>query len=129
VVQAPVPPPNFDNTFSSIPVKRFSGEEDNSVCFLPVTDIDKDSSNIYDKARVSKSTSWIEAHGVTLFDSAPDEELEYRCGDCFWICVGPDTNKYQTIVPVINLRTFEDGDIPVDRVCWYPKIKGPNNEF
>jgi hypothetical protein len=127
VVQSPML--EISKTVSVIPVKRYNGEEQNSVCFIPKEDIEKDTSNVYDKARVSKATSRVNSHGVALFDSSIHDQFAYKRDDRFWICIGANTNGYDQIVPVINLRTFEKGDIGVDRVCWNPKIQGPNQEL
>lgn len=112
-----------------VPVKRYNGEEQNSVCFIPKQDIEKDTSDVYDKAQVTKVTSWVDAHGVALSDSSVHEQIAYRRGDQFWICIGASSNGYDEVVLVINLRTFEKGDISIDQVCWYPKIQGPNQEL
>jgi len=112
-----------------VPVKRYNGEENNSVCLIPKQDIEKDTSDVYDKAQVTKAISWVDAHGVALSDSSVYEQIAYRRGDQFWICIGASTNDYDEVVTVINLRTFEKGDISIDQVCWYPKIQGPNQEL
>ena len=127
VVQSPVI--EIRNTDIRIPVKRFSGEEDNSVEFLPRKDIEKDASVVYDKERVSKIPVWVDAHGVAVLDSSPEDELEYRRNDKFWIHVGASTSQHQTTVPVINLRTQAKGTINLRNVCWYPKMRGPNDEL
>jgi hypothetical protein len=127
VVQSPIT--NITDDVSHVPVKRFSGEEDNSVCFIPRTDIEKDTSDIYFKSYVNTTPSVIDAHGVALFDSAPGDEFEYRRTDRFWIWVGPDTDKYKTTVSVINLRTYKGGSISIDHVCWYQKLQGPDEEL
>jgi hypothetical protein len=129
VVQSPV---LKIDTVSVVPVKRFKGgggEEDNSVCFLPRKDIEKDSSSVYENSRVKKTSSFVGAHGAALCDSAPDDEFQYKYGAPFWIMIGANTSKYQTTVPVINLHTFEYGTIAIDHVCWYPKFRGPNKEI
>ncbi|KAH8601648.1 hypothetical protein B0O99DRAFT_501216, partial [Bisporella sp. PMI_857] len=107
VVQSPVL--NIRNTDTEIPVKRFSGEDDNSVCYLLRQDIERDASHIYDKECVSKAEVRIDAHGVAISDSVSSEELAYKRGDKFWIYVGSSTSQYTTTVPVINLRTRESG--------------------
>lgn len=113
-------------TVLDVPVKRFNGEEDNSACFIPKQDIEKDTSSIYDKAKVSTTTSWVDAHGVALCASSPDNQFGYERGHKFWICIGANTNGYDEVVPVINLQTCEKGDISLDHVCWFPKIQGAN---
>lgn len=123
VVQSPML--QLPKTVLVVPVKRFNGAEQNSVLFLPRQDIEKDTSSIYDKAKVSTSTSWVDAHGVALFDSSPHDNFAYRRGHQFWIYVDADI-PYDDCVPVINLRTYEQGDIRIDQVCWFPKIQGPN---
>ncbi|KAF4632495.1 hypothetical protein G7Y89_g5625 [Cudoniella acicularis] len=113
-----------------VPVKRYvCGQEDNAVCFLPREDIEDESSDIYENVQASRQASWSEAHGVALMDSSPDDELQYQRGDCFWVCIGSNTNGFDTKVPVINLRTFEGGTIALDHVCWIPRIRGPHNEL
>jgi hypothetical protein len=123
VVQSPML--KISKTVLDVPVRRFNSEEYNAVCFIPKQDIEKDSSNIYDKAQVSKTTKWVDAHGVALFDSSPYDQIAYIRGDKFWICIGASTKDYDENVPVINLRTFEKGHIETNRVCWFPKIQGP----
>lgn len=119
VVQCPVSVDlNSSTSPSQVPVKRFTGEEDNSVCFIPSKDVERENSSIYETQQISRKTSWVDAHGVAIFDNEAGEELEYRRGDQFWLCVGPSTEKYQTTVPVINLRSKEGGEIGIDRVCW-----------
>jgi hypothetical protein len=127
VVQSPMR--DISKTVLLVPVKLYNGEEQNSVCFIPKQDIEKDTSDVYDKFQVSKTTSWVDAHGVALFDSSVHGQISYRQGDRFWICIGANTDGYDKVVPVINLRTFEKGDISIDEVCWYPKIQGPNEEL
>lgn len=127
VVQSPML--NISKTILEVPVRRFNGEEENSVCFLPKQDIEKDTSSIYEKAQVSKATSWVDAHGVALFDSTPSDDFMYYRGHRFWICIGTNTSGYYTSVPVINLQTCEKGDIENGQVCWFPKIQGPNVSF
>jgi len=127
VVQSPVLA--IQNTDIRIPVKRFNGEEANSVEFLPIKDIEKDASAIYTKERVSKTPVWVDAHGIAIADSSSDDELKYCRNDKFWIHVGASTSQYQTTVPVINLRTQAKGTVNIKNVCWYPKIQGPNEEL
>jgi hypothetical protein len=127
VVQSPMIP--IPNTAVLVPVKRFCGEKDNSGCFLPRCDIEKDASPIYDRELVSKTVTLVDAHGVALSDSSPDEELEHKEGDKFWIYVGASTIQHQTTVPVISLRTYKTGTIIISNVCWYPKIQGTDQEI
>jgi hypothetical protein len=117
---------NITKAILEVPVRRFNGEEDNSVCFLPKQDIEKDTSSIYEKAQVSQLTSCVDAHGVALFDSAPSDDFMYCRGHRFWICIGTNWSGYDKSVPVINLHTYEKGDIEIDQVCWFPKIQGPD---
>ncbi|KAE9372401.1 hypothetical protein N431DRAFT_340250 [Stipitochalara longipes BDJ] len=128
VVQSPML--NIPKTVLHVPVKRYTGEEQNSVCFIPKQDIEEDISSIYENAEVTTTESWVDAHGVALFDSTLDNSVTYRRGDRFWICIGTATN-FKNVVPVINLnsQTFEKGNIPIDQVCWFPKIQGPNGEL
>jgi hypothetical protein len=125
VVQSPML--EIFKSTTHIPVRCFRGEEENGVCFLEKSDIEKDSSKIYVKLQVSQTTSWINAHGVALLGSTEKENknfsLEYKRGHRFWIYVGPTTDNYVNSVSVINLDTFESGIIPIDHVCWYPKIQ------
>lgn len=117
------------NNVTHVPVKRYNGEEQNSVCSLPREDIEKDSSSVYEKSQVATTVSWVDAHGVALVDNSISDEFKYRRNDKFWICIGSKTNDYTATVPVINLRTSESGVISIDHVCWYPKIRGPDNEL
>lgn len=84
-----------------------------------------------------KHTRWLrhsltielaDAHGVALLDSSGDS-FYYRRGDRFWICIGAHNRDDGTSVPVINLRTFERGSIETHHVCWFPKIRGPNQSL
>jgi hypothetical protein len=124
VVQSPML--EISKTVLDVPVKRYNGEEQNSVCFIPKQDIEKDTNSIYEKTQISRTTSWVDAHGVALFDSTLHDQIAYLRGDRFWICIGTNTNGYDELVPVINLRTYEKGDVGIDQVCWFPKIQGPN---
>lgn len=45
--------------------------------------IEKDSSKIYQKVHVSRATSFVDAHGIAIVDSALDDELKYKRGDLF----------------------------------------------
>jgi hypothetical protein len=124
VVQSPML--TISKTVLEVPVRRFNGEEENVVCFLPKQDIEKDTSSIYEKEQVSKVTSMVDAHGVALFDSTPPDDFMYCRGHRFWICIGTNWSGYDKSVPVINLDTYEKGDIEIDQVCWFPKIQGPD---
>ncbi|CZR58444.1 uncharacterized protein PAC_08336 [Phialocephala subalpina] len=126
VVQSPM---SISNTASEVPVRRYNGEEQNFVCFIPRSDIEKDSSDAYEKSQVSRDTSSVNVHGVALFDSSPSDDFSYKYGDKFWILIAVETNGYEECVPVINLRTFESGIIQINQVCWYPKIRGPGQEL
>ncbi|KAH9223233.1 hypothetical protein DL95DRAFT_353302 [Leptodontidium sp. 2 PMI_412] len=120
VVQSPML--NIPKDVSLVPVKRFNGEEQNLVCFLPRADIERDSNDTYQRLHVSKTPSSIEAHGTALCDSSPSDDFMYIQSDRFWIYVSSSTDGYKDKVPVINLRTYQSGAIPVDHVCWFPKI-------
>lgn len=115
--------------FSQVPVRHFHGQQQNSVFFVPKTDIERDSSNAYEKAQVSQEISPVNAHGVALFQSVPADKFHYRKGDKFWISTGPITDHYEDTVPVINLRTYQSGIILIDQVCWFPKVRGPGGEL
>jgi hypothetical protein len=120
---------NIPKYVSYVPVKRCNGEEQNSVCFIPRQNIERDSSYVYEKEHVTMATSEVDAHGVALFDSILDLGLKYKCGDGFWIHIGAQTSAYGNTIPVINLRTFESGIVAIDQVCWLPKIQGPDQEL
>lgn len=120
MVQSPML--NIPKNVSYVPVKRYSGEEQNSVCLIPRQDIERDSSYVYEKEHVTMATSEVDAHGVALFDSILDLGLKYKCGDRFWIHIGVQTPAYGNTVPVM-LRTYESGIVAIDRVCWLPKIQ------
>jgi len=90
-------------------------------------DIERDP--IYEKEHVSKATSGVDAHGAALFNSSLNFGLQYKRGDRFWIHIGAQTSAYGNTVPVINLRTFESGILAIDRVCWLPKVQGPDQEL
>ncbi|KAH7342369.1 hypothetical protein BKA65DRAFT_290646 [Rhexocercosporidium sp. MPI-PUGE-AT-0058] len=120
VVQSPML--NIPKDVSFVPVKRFNGEEQNLVCFLPRTDIERDSNDAYQRLHVSRTPSSIEAHGTAICDGDPSDDFLYIQNDRFWIHVNSSTDGYNDKVPVINLRTYQSGAIPVDHVCWFPKI-------
>jgi len=127
VVQSPMLSiPKFDTW---VPVKRFNGEGENSVCFLPRRDIEKDASNVYEKECVSKNPLWADAHGVAITNSDPDEEFEYEVGHRFWIMIGASPSQHSRMVPVINLDTFATGSVDIEHVCWVPKYQGPGSEI
>ncbi|KAG9230862.1 hypothetical protein BJ875DRAFT_356175, partial [Amylocarpus encephaloides] len=107
VVQSPVL--TISDTMSRIPVKRYSHEEDqNSVCFLPNQDIEGVADGSLPVVSEA-STSWVHAHGVALSDSLSSDVLQYKRGDTFWISIGSCTKGYESSVPVINLRTLQEG--------------------
>lgn len=121
VVQSPLL--NIPKDVSLVPVRRFNGEQQNVVCYLPRTDFEKDSSDAYRRTHVSNSPSSIEAHGIAICDSSPSEDFLYSRNDRIWIYVDSRTEEYKDTVPVINLRTHQNGVIPIEHVCWFPKIK------
>ncbi|KAH7412465.1 hypothetical protein BKA64DRAFT_329426 [Cadophora sp. MPI-SDFR-AT-0126] len=120
VVQSPML--NISKDVALVPVRRFNGEQQNVVCFLPRTDFEKDSSDAYQRSHVNKSPSSIEAHGTAICDSSPSNEFSYRRNDRFWIYIDSRTEEYKNTVPVINLRTYQSGLIQLDHVCWFPRI-------
>jgi hypothetical protein len=103
---------------SHVPVKRVSRDEEDTVSFLPRGDIEKDSGKIYDEIKVSRASSFVDAHGVAIVDG-PDDRLRFSRGHRFWIHVGCKTEDYQKMgtVPVINLETLEAGIISASHVC------------
>ncbi|ESZ95826.1 hypothetical protein SBOR_3768 [Sclerotinia borealis F-4128] len=111
---------------SVIPVRRFNGDDENSVCFMPTQDIEKDGSIAQINAMVSSTATRIDAHGVAL--SETDSDFEYRPGDQFWLFIAADRTGYENEVPVINLRTMATGRVPITHVCWFPRMHGPGNE-
>ena len=120
LVQSPVL--EISDIILRVPVKRHSHvEELNSVTFLPKGDIAEDINR--------KRTVLVNAHGVALSASEPSDDLDYERGDTLWICIGSKTQDYDHSVPVINLQTFKQGIIGIDKVCWYPKIQGPDSEL
>ncbi|PVH86581.1 hypothetical protein DL98DRAFT_582534 [Cadophora sp. DSE1049] len=121
VVQSPVL--NIPKDVLLVPVRRFNGEQQNVVCFLPRTDFEKDSSDAYQRSHVNNSPSSIEAHGTAICDSSPSDDFSYSRNDRFWIYVDSKTEEYKDTVPVINLRTYQSGVIQINHVCWFPKIK------
>jgi hypothetical protein len=68
---------------SHVPVKRFSHDEDNSVCFMPKCDIEKNSSKIYERMQVGRAPSFIDAHGIAIANNSPSDGFRYRRGDRF----------------------------------------------
>lgn len=50
LVQSPML--EISSTISQVPVRHFDGEVQNFVCFIPRTDIEKDSSDAYEKSQV-----------------------------------------------------------------------------
>lgn len=127
VVQSPIS--KIGNGVSAVPVKRFRGgsEKDNSLCLLPTTDVEKDSNSDYEKEFISRKTSWVEAHGIAVCDSECRSEFQYRRNELYWIFIGFHTCNYQSAVPVVNLRTYEAGEITINHVCWYPRFRGSDN--
>ncbi|KAF7896867.1 uncharacterized protein EAF01_009270 [Botrytis porri] len=111
---------------SHIPVRRFKGEDENSVCFMPVQDIEKDGSIAYKNAGIATEATQMDAHGMALIES--DSEFEYQPGDRFWLLITAKGDGYENDVPVINLRTMKAGSVPSSHVCWFPKMRGPENE-
>lgn len=106
---------------SHVPAKRYSyGQAQNYACFLLRDDIDY---------HYTGTRGWIDAHGVALFNSSSTDQLHFERGQRFWLNIKPETNASETTVPVINLDTFDEGTINIDKVCWYPKVQGPNHEL
>jgi hypothetical protein len=110
VVQSPML--QISKPILEVPVRRFNGEEQNSVCFIPKQDIERDTSSIYEKEQSQQSDS----RGLMLtvlpcltvlfiVNLHTVEETD------FGSALRANTNSYGDIVPVINLRTFEKGDI------------------
>ncbi|ATZ50825.1 hypothetical protein BCIN_06g03040 [Botrytis cinerea B05.10] len=123
VVQSPVL--NIANE-SLIPVRRFEGKDENSVCFMPVQDIEKDGSIAYKNLGIAMEATQMDAHGMAWIQS--DSEFDYQPGDRFWLFITAKGDDYENNVPVINLRTMETGSVPISHVCWFPKMRGPGNE-
>ncbi|KUJ07270.1 uncharacterized protein LY89DRAFT_742918 [Mollisia scopiformis] len=126
VVQSPML--ELSNNVSEVLVKRFNGLEQNEVCLIPKTDIEKDSTDIYEKSQVSRATFSVNAHGVALFQSTSHDDFQYKVGHRFWIAIDA-TYRCEDTVPVINLHTYQSGVVRIDQVCWYPKIRGPDGEL
>lgn len=124
VVQSPVQ--NITDE-SVIPVRRFNGDDENSVCFMPIQDIEKDGSIAYKNAMVTSTATMIDVHGVALFESN-SQDFDYCPGDKFWLFITANRNGYTHEAPVINLRTMKAGSVPIFHVCWFPKMHGPGNE-
>ncbi|KAB8299065.1 hypothetical protein EYC80_001190 [Monilinia laxa] len=124
VVQSPVH--NITDE-SVIPVRRFNGDDENLVCFMPVQDIEKDGSIAYKNAMITSTATLIDAHGVALFESS-SEDFDYHPGDKFWLFITANRDGYTHDAPVINLRTMKAGSVPILHVCWFPKMHGPGNE-
>jgi hypothetical protein len=88
---------------------------------MPREDIEVNDSN--------HNTYWVNAHGVAPRNSSL-KELESRRGDRFWISISNNEPLENCDdVPVINLRTMEEGTIYVSSVCWFPDIEGPDGEL
>jgi len=118
------------STTPYIPAKRFHhGEEQNAVCFIKPSDIERDTSVIYEELSIGPSPSWVDAHGVALRESPSSNSFNYQRGDRLWIYIGPNTDGFDTSVPVINLRTRESGTIVVEHVCWYPRLRDTDDNL
>lgn len=128
IIHSPVQ--DISTSPENIPAKRYChGEEQHAVCFMKPSDIEKETSVIYEELCISPSLSWVNAHGVALRSSSCSSPFKYQRGDRFWIHIGSNTNGFDSSVPVINLQTFESGVIAVDHVCWYPHLRGANEEL
>ncbi|KAL2076020.1 hypothetical protein VTL71DRAFT_963 [Oculimacula yallundae] len=121
VVQSPLL--NITKDVLFVPVRVLHGKEYNLVCYLPRADIERDSSDAYRRQHASNTPSFIEAHGSAICDSDPSDNFVYSQNDRFWIYVDSKTNEYIDKIPVINLRTFQSGAVPIDHVCWFPRIQ------
>lgn len=88
---------------SHVPVKRVSGEENNSVCLLPEKDIERDSSGVYDRESIRKTPTLAEAHGVAIINNSLESDFRYDPGHLFWLHVDAKTDQHSGTVPVINL--------------------------
>ncbi|KAI9050429.1 hypothetical protein LZ554_005593 [Drepanopeziza brunnea f. sp. 'monogermtubi'] len=88
-----------------VPVRRFNGKAENTVCFLPREHFERESSDAYQRLHASKTETSINAHGVAMSDSLTCSEFKYHRGDKFWISIGANQNRHEQDVPVVNLRT------------------------
>jgi hypothetical protein len=120
---------NIGTTISYVPVKCCHGSGQNDVDFLPKSNIEKDTKDVYEKLYVSKKPSSDYAHGVAAFNSRSSDDFKYKRGHRFWICIGADTIGHQKRVSVVNLNTYQKGRIRIDQVRWFPNIRGPGLEL
>ena len=111
-------PADVPKEASLVPVKRCFRDGDEAVCLMPKGDIEKDFRKIYQKLQISTEKLFVDAHGTAIVDGRNDG-VEYSQGDPFWIHVGTETQGYKAsqMVPVINLRTLEEGKVRADHVC------------
>ncbi|PQE15050.1 C6 zinc finger domain protein [Rutstroemia sp. NJR-2017a BVV2] len=111
----------------SVPVRCFNGKEENIVCYLPKRDFEKDSSIAYEKAFVSTVPRRVNAHGTAICDS--ENDFQYKRGNHFWIISSGNPKEGEGEVQVVNLENYKTGTIPISHACWFPKMRGPGNEF
>lgn len=107
-----------------VPIKRSNG----STGFLARREFNEDSCSLYADISVSQLPIIKHAHGVAVFDSSDDEGFFYKRGDRFWISLITIPILSDSIVPVINLRTFKSGVLDINKACWFPKCSNDNGE-
>ncbi|QSZ32126.1 hypothetical protein DSL72_001695 [Monilinia vaccinii-corymbosi] len=113
---------------SVIPMRRFSGNDENSICFMPIQDIiEKDRSIASRGARVTSRAALIDAHSVALFKG--NSNFDYGPGDKFRLFITANRTGYKNDAPLINLRTMKTRSVPVPYVPWLPKMRGPDNKI
>jgi hypothetical protein len=119
-------------TATEVPVQCFSrGVEVNTVKYIHKRDIEF-AEDVYQRMNVSQEPKIQNAHGVVVVDATVggnQKKFEYKRGDRLWLYVDSDMTQRKETVRVINLRTFDHGDINLQHVCWFPNYQSRSDEF
>jgi hypothetical protein len=93
-------------------VRQCGGNRDNHVTWKPASEL------CHDERR--PGPSYTEAHGVLI---RADPERRHKCGDLIWIHSNENLVAGRTTVPIFNLSTFCDGEVPIADVAWKPDMR------
>jgi hypothetical protein len=119
-------------TATEVPVRCSTrGVDVNTVKYIHKRDIEF-SEDVYQRMNVSQEPKIQNAHGVVVVDATIAENqqmFEYKRGDRLWLYIDSAMTQRKETVRVINLRTFEYGDISLQHVCWYPNYQNRSDEF
>ncbi len=105
---------------SQVPVRRYSGEEKKTILSIPQADMERDSSDVYQRLHTSMSPSTIDAHGIALVSlvNSPSQIISSTAMTINYVyLIDSSTKRSDNPVPVINNQTSDSGITSVDRYC------------